>query len=100
MIIDTACQALREGKCLEVHYKGTTRIVEVHAAGVKKDQHQAVFGWQLRNMSKINDEPDWRLMSVKDMSSVRLLDQISDAPRKGYKHNEAGLERFICQVRS
>jgi hypothetical protein len=98
MMIGIACDALRKRKCLEVRYDGETRVVEVHAAGVKKDGTKAMYVWQLRNLAQIHIPAGWRLMDLQKITSGRLVDEISNAPRKDYRHNEAHIERFECQV--
>jgi hypothetical protein len=39
MWIDTACEALRAKKVLELRYDGFSRCVEVHAVGYSKPGH-------------------------------------------------------------
>ena len=97
MLIDIACQALREGKLLELRYDGYSRALEVHACGYTRQGHAVLRGWQLRGGSK-SERQGWKLMRLQEASAAQLSDEPSQAPRKGYKLGDRDMARIICEI--
>jgi hypothetical protein len=62
MPTDTACQALRSRRRLELRYDGFARCVEVHAVGFTKAGHAVLRGWQVR--------AGWKLMRLDEATSA------------------------------
>lgn len=98
MILATACQALQEGKCLEVRYDGYSRVVEVHAAGYTKEGNEIIRVWQVRGGSVSGERTGWKLMRLDEARSAHVIDEPSQAPRSGYKRDDTAMERIRCQV--
>jgi len=98
MFVDAACQAIREGRCLEVTYDGRTRMVEVHAVGYASTGNLVMRVWQVSGGSRSGARTNWRLMIVGKAWLARLSDTRSQAPRSGYKRGDKDMERIICQV--
>ena len=98
MWLETACAALRAGKCLELRYDGFSRIVEVHAAGYTKDGNAIMRVWQVRGGSVSGERTGWKLMRADETFSAHLTEERSQAPRQGYKRADVAMDRIVCQV--
>jgi hypothetical protein len=98
MFINTACQALRERKCLELRYDGYSRVVEVHAAGYSKDGNALMRVWQIRGGSVSGERVGWKLMRLDEALSAHLVEEPSGAPRKGYNRGDPAIANIICQL--
>jgi len=98
MWLETACSALRAKKCLELRYDGCSRVVEVHAAGYTKDGNAIMRVWQVRGGSVSGERAGWKLMRADETFSAHPTDEASQAPRPGYKRDDAAMARIVCQV--
>ncbi len=98
MLIDIACQALRQCKVLELRYDGYGRCLEVHACGYTKQGHAVLRGWQVSGGSKSGERQGWKLMRLDEASAAHLSDQASEAPRKGFKLGDPAMARIVCEV--
>jgi len=96
--IETACQALREGKCLQLRYDGYSRVVEIHACGFTKDNNPVARVWQVRGGSVSNEPVGWKLLRLDEAAFLDILDEDSSAPRVGYKRNDRAMHRINCQL--
>ena len=98
MLIDTACQALRTRKVLELSYDGFNRAVEVHAVGWTRAGHPIMRAWQLSGGSASGERQGWKLMRLDEARGAQLLEGPSAAPRKGYKRGDAAMSRIVCEA--
>ena len=98
MRTETACQALRAGKCLAISYDGFTRIVEVHAVGFTKNENAVMRVWQVRGGSVSNESVGWKLLRLDEARAVAVTGEVSAAPRRGYKRIDGAMARVICQI--
>jgi hypothetical protein len=99
MQTSTPCEALNAGLCLEVSYDGYTRIVEVHAVGLSREGRWIMRVWQVAGGSQSGKDFGWKMMRLDEVTSVRLSDQKSMAPRPLYKCNDPEMLGGIkCQV--
>ncbi len=98
MLIDTACQALRTRKVLELSYDGYSRSVEVHAVGWTAAGHAVMRAWQLAGGSASGERKGWKLMRLDEALGAQLLDEAAASPRKGYKRGDAAMSRIVCEV--
>jgi hypothetical protein len=92
------CEALTSGRTLEVIYAGYTRVVEVHAVGATKDGNVIMRVWQLRGGSVGGSTSGWKLLRLDEISSSQITEELSAAPRTGYRHNDPAMTRIICQL--
>lgn len=92
------CQAIVEGKCLQLTYSDYVRVVEVHAAGYTKDDNPIMRVWQLRGGSVSNEPTGWKLMRLDEAESVQILEEASQAPRDGYKRDDKHIQRIMGQI--
>ncbi|HEX8570757.1 MAG TPA: hypothetical protein VF699_12675 [Caulobacteraceae bacterium] len=98
MWVETACEALRRKRLLELTYDGYTRSLEVHAVGWSKDGHALMRAWQVQGGSAGGEASGWKLMRLEEASAARVLDRPSEAPRKGYKRGDAAMSRIVCEL--
>jgi len=98
MWVDTACEALRSGRLLELRYDGYSRSVEVHAVGWSSAGHAVMRAWQVRGGSASGERSGWKLMRLDEASGSRVLDEASEAPRRGYKRGDAAMSRIVCEL--
>lgn len=98
MWVHTACDALQQGKCLELRYDGFSRVVEVHAVGYTKDDNAIMRVWQIRGGSNSGQKTGWKIMRADETFSAHIIDEPSQAPRTGYKRGDSAMERIVCQI--
>jgi len=98
MLIDIACQALRQRKVLELSYDGCSRMVEVHAVGWTAAGHAIMRAWQLSGGGASGDRQGWKLMRMDEARGWRILEDASGAPRKGYKRGDPAMSRIVCEL--
>lgn len=98
MWYQTACEALQNGKRLEIRYDGYVRVVEVHACGETKDANAVMRVWQVRGGSVHNERVGWKLLRLDETVGHGLLEEQSEAPRKGYKRDDKAMETIFCQL--
>lgn len=97
MLIQTASEALRAQRLLELRYHGFTRRVEVHAVGYSKTG-RALLRAFVQGGSRRGERRGWRLLDLADVQDAALSDEASSAPRKGYRRSDPGLERIVCEL--
>lgn len=95
MLASTACEALREGQCLELRYDGYVRIVEVHAVGRSQANHLLMRVWQVRGGSVGGEEVGWKLLRLDEIRSVRFIQEKSAAPRRGFNRDDPAMKGGI-----
>jgi hypothetical protein len=98
MWVETACEALRRRKVLELHYGGFSRSIEVHAVGWTKLGHAVLRGWQVSGGAGRGEKLGWKLLELGEASGAELSPQGSEAPRPGYKRGDAAMVRIIGEV--
>jgi hypothetical protein len=98
MWIETASEALRKGKVLELQYDGYSRCVEVHAVGYSKPGHPLMRAWQVSGGSTSGERTGWKLMRLDEARGARISEAASEAPRRGYKRGDAALARIIAEL--
>jgi hypothetical protein len=98
MWIDTACDALRSGKVLELRYDGWSRCVEVHSVGYTKAGHAVMRVWQVSGGSNSNEHVGWKLMRCDEASTAHVSGEPSSAPRQGYRRGDKSLSRIVCEL--
>jgi len=98
MNIQTACEALRTERRLEIRYDGFSRIVEVHACGYTSEGHAVMRVWQVRGGSASGENSGWKLLRLDETRGLQLLDEASEAPRAGYRRGDKSMLRIICQL--
>lgn len=94
----TPCEALKSGRCLEVRYHGFTRVVEVHTCGVTTADNRAMRVWQVRGGSVSNEPRGWKVLLLDEAVSFGILDEKSEAPRRGYKRGDKLFSRIVCEI--
>lgn len=98
MWTETACEALRGGKLLELRYDGFSRCVEVHAVGYSKAGHAIMRAWQVSGGSSSGERTGWKLMRLDEATGASISNEPSQAPRRGYKRGDAAMSRIICEI--
>lgn len=94
----TACEALRNGKRLELRYDGFTRVVEVHAVGTTKDGKQVMRVWQVSGGSNSGEREGWKLLRLDEAFAASVTGEKSEAPRRGYVRGDKAMTFISCQV--
>lgn len=98
MWIDLASKALRSGKVLELSYDGWRRWVEVHAVGYSKDGNPLMRVWQTRGGSNSDERQGWKLMRCDEAFAATITEEVSEAPRKGYRRGDPALSRIMSEL--
>lgn len=97
MPVNAACEALNAGCRLALHYDGVYRIVEVHAVGLNSAGHHVMRVWQTSG-GRNNSFSNWRLMRLDKATGLFITDQVSQAPRMGYRRDDQDIQSIVCQV--
>lgn len=98
MWVQTACDALRSGRVLQLRYDGYTRDVEVHAVGATKDSNDVMRVWQVAGGSVSNEPVGWKLLRLDEATGAFITTQKSLAPRFGYKSGDPAMRIIHCQL--
>ncbi|WP_082663379.1 hypothetical protein [Sinorhizobium sp. Sb3] len=98
MYAAAACDALNRGLCLELRYDGFSRVVEVHAVGATKDGNDIMRVWQVRGGSNSGERQGWKLMRLDEAVSAHVIDEKSEAPRRGYVRGDKAIAWMRCQI--
>lgn len=98
MPIPTACAAIDQGVCLELRYDGFIRVVEVHCVGTTMAGNPAMRVYQIRGGSSSGERIGWKLLNFDKTFQVSLLDELSDAPRDGFKAGDKSMAQIIREV--
>lgn len=98
MVSSTACEALKAKKCLQLNYDGFNRVVEVHAVGVSTKGNPVARVWQVRGGSSSGERSGWKLLLLSDAIGAHLIDEISQAPRNGYRRGDSDMTSIVCQI--
>jgi hypothetical protein len=98
MLSNVPQQAIREKKCLELRYNGFSRVVEVHAVGVKNKGGEAMRVWQIRGGSVSGESTGFKLFDLDESFSTHIIDEQSHAPRAGYKRRDSAFKTIYGEV--
>ena len=94
MLVQTACEALRSGHVLELHYDGTSRQVEVHAVGFTANDDPVAHVWELG----AEGVAGWKMLPLKEASGAQITHRKSLAPRPGYEPGDRDMKVITCQL--
>lgn len=92
------CEALQEGKRLELTYDGYERIVEVHAVGYTANKNLVMRVYQTSGGSNSGNPLGWKLMTIHKAASISMSDEDSEAPRQGYRQGDKAMAEIICEI--
>jgi YD repeat-containing protein len=98
MWIDTAKDALRQGRALELRYDGYSRFVEVHALGYNRDGHALMRCWQVSGGGVKSERVGWKLMRLDRGFDAYVSTDPSLGPRLGYKRGDRNMHRIIVEL--
>lgn len=98
MRMETAWEALAQGRCLEVRYDGYARVVEVHACGFTRQGHAVMRVWQVRGGSASGERTGWKMLRLDEALALSVIGEASEAPRRGYRRGDADMARIVAQV--
>jgi len=93
-----ACDALRQGKRLELRYDGFFRVVEVHTVGVLTSGNDGMSVYQVRGGSDSNERTGWKTMLLDEAFTPTVIDEKSEAFRTGYKRGAKVFSFIYCQI--
>jgi hypothetical protein len=98
-IVDLLCEAKNLKKCVNLHYGGHNRTVEVHAVGRNKSGNTLLRCFQVSGSSHSGQPKAWKLMDVSKISSCSIADLDSNAPRPKYNASDKEMTAgIICCV--
>ncbi|TPM99181.1 hypothetical protein [Mesorhizobium sp. B2-1-3A] len=93
-----ACDALRQGKRLELRYDGFARVVEVHTVGTLTSGNEGMSVYQVRGGSESNERVGWKTMRLDEAFTAAVINEKSEAPRAGYKRGAKIFSYIFCQI--
>ena len=85
-----ACEAIDQGKCLDLVEETCSRVIDVHRVGISPAGAHIVSGWQIRGPR--HARVGWKLLNLGEPLSLRLTDIPSQAPRPDYRR---GAKHFV-----
>ena len=98
MWTSVACDALQNGRVLELQYDGYFRGVEVHAVGVTKDGNSIMRVYQVSGGSVSNEPIGWKLLRLDEATGAAVTKVKSFAPRAGYNRQDKAMAQITCQL--
>jgi hypothetical protein len=54
--------------------------------------------WQVRGGNVSNEPVGWKLLRLDETVGLVLLNELSAAPRQGYKRGDRAIKRIVCQL--
>jgi hypothetical protein len=91
-----ACEAIDQGKCLEMVYRDFSRIIEVHRVGISPAGAHIMSGWQIRGPR--DERVGWKLLNLDEPLSLKLTDIPSQAPRPDYRRGAKNFVGILSQL--
>lgn len=93
-----ALKAMKDGNCVDLIYHGERRLVEIHAVGVSKAGKPCVRVYQVVGGSVFSEKTGWKMLTVADIEDFKEVNERSQAPRLGYRPDDAGMRAILGQV--
>lgn len=84
---DLLVLGITQMKEIQFYYDGGLRIVEPHAYGFDKNGKAKLRGYQISGYSESGESEGWKLFSVMEISSLKLLERQFNQPRHGYNRS-------------
>jgi hypothetical protein len=53
---------------------------------------------QVLSTAKLVDPSGWKLLRLDEITSAKILDEKSAAPRSGYRKGDPAILRIVCEV--
>ena len=99
-IADVICQAIKEQMLLQFFYDGETRVVEPHQLAYNEKNNLALSAYWVRGYSESKKTSNrWRDYLLDQISSVVILNEHFDGPRRGYKRTpNKQYHSAVCQL--
>jgi hypothetical protein len=77
---------------------GHLLVLEIHACGTTPDGHSVMRVWRVRGESPCNGATGWMLIQLDSVTSYRLLEEASNAPRPTYYRGDPTMQPVMDQV--
>jgi len=90
--------AIKNRNILTFTYRGHPRVVEPHAYGVTTAGNDALRCFQTAGTSRKNKVPDWKLMTVREISNLSVETTTFASARHGYNHDDKGMPHIYVQL--
>ena len=91
------CVAIDSSHIIELRYSGYSRIVEPHAYGKDKSGDEILRCYQISGGSESGECEGWKLLKVREMSSMHLISRKFQI-RQNYKKEDKAMDNIFCQV--
>lgn len=93
------CSAIQNQKVLRITYDWGSRTVEPHAYGLNDDDHELLRAYQVSGSSESGETRGWKLFRVDEISSLSVLEDNFEGPRRGYRRGDKALDaRIYCEL--
>jgi predicted DNA-binding transcriptional regulator YafY len=87
------CDAISKKLLIEIIYDGQNRLIEPHAYGYDKLQHELLRAWQIQPAPS-----DWRTFRVDKSISISTTTTHFAGPRPDYSRDDKAMEHIYCQI--
>ncbi len=98
MLLVKACEALHQGKRIELQYDSFSRLVEMHAVGITKDGLEMMRVWQVSGSSSGDNRSGWKILRLSRVLKADITKIESRAPRRGYQRDDKIMASICCQI--
>ena len=95
-VVQQACAALRAGRLLQVMHEGARQRLEVHAVGYSRSGRAVAWVWRLTDAE--GERAGWKTVNLEAASDARVCDELSEAPRRGYRRGRPSINRIVCEL--
>jgi len=94
----TLINAIRNRQIISFTYRGHQRTIEPHAYGVSTAGNDVLRGYQTAGTSHAGPVPDWKLMTVTNITNLTWTGLTFSSVRAGYKTNDSAMQRIYAQL--
>lgn len=92
------CFAIKNMQMLKIDYNGTERIIEPHAYGLNKKNHEMLRAFQVSGFSKSDKPSSWKLFKCEHIDNIIQMSESFEV-REDYNPNgDSQIPNIKCMI--
>jgi hypothetical protein len=96
---NTICLAIHNRNILSVYYRGGYRTIEPFCYGINDNTgNELLRAYQIEGYSKSHQEVGWKIMIVKELKDINILNETFNKIREHYNPKDLAMHRHYCFV--
>lgn len=96
--MNAICEAIRDRKLLQFHYRGKLRVVAPYCHGFSARGSELLRAIQVRGASSSGGFGKGKLWTVTEMVDARVLDELFAPDDPNYNPNDSAMSEIHCCV--